>query len=73
MENLSNFNAMENSGGNHPFLAAFSSVLSLSSATFAMISANTVQPYLTMFGSVVALASGIFAIRYYYFATKKIK
>ena len=57
----------------HPFLAAISSVISLTSASICLITASDVQPYFTLAGSIIAITSGIFAIRYYYFATKKIK
>lgn len=57
----------------HPYLAAISSVISLTSASICLITASDVQPYFTLAGSIIAIASGIFAIRYYYFATKKIK
>jgi hypothetical protein len=63
---------MENS--NHtPFLATLSSLISIGSASFCVIAAQDIQPYFTLLGSVVAITSGIFAIRYYFFATKKIK
>lgn len=57
----------------HPYLAAISSVISLTSASICLITASDVQPYFTLAGSIIAIASGIFAIRYYYYATKKIK
>lgn len=57
----------------HPYLAAVSSVISLTSASICLITASDVQPYFTLAGSIIAIASGIFAIRYYYYATKKIK
>jgi|TARA_R110000868_G_scaffold195351_1_gene441043 hypothetical protein len=57
----------------HPYLAALSSVISLTSASICLITASDVQPYFTLAGSIIAIASGLFAIRYYYFATKKIK
>ena len=60
-------------GGNHPILAAFSSLLSLTSASFAVITVQSVQPFFTLIGSLIAMVSGFFAIRYYYYATKKIK
>lgn len=62
---------MENNS-HHPF-AAISSIVSLVSASFCIITATEVQPYFTLLGSIVAITSGIFAIRYYFFATKKIK
>lgn len=64
---------MDHGGGNHPILAAFSSLLSLASASFAVITVQSVQPFFTLFGSLIAMVSGFFAIRYYYYATKKIK
>ena len=73
MENLVNFNEMENNNGNHPVLAAFSSIVSLTSASICLITASDVQPYFTLLGSIVAIASGLFAVRYYYYATKKVK
>jgi hypothetical protein len=63
---------MENGNG-HPVLAAFSSIVSLLSASFSVLTITEVQPLITLFGSIIAIASGIFAIRYYYHATKKVK
>jgi hypothetical protein len=57
---------------NHPVSAAISSTISLSTALFAVITVQQVQAYLTMTASAIAILSGAFAIRYYYFATKKI-
>jgi hypothetical protein len=73
MQKIINFNEMENNNGNHPVLAAFSSIVSLASASYCLIAASDVQPYFTLLGSIVAILSGIFAVRYYYFATKKVK
>lgn len=71
MLKISNLVIMEHHS--HPFLAALSSVISIISASLCLITASDVQPYFTLAGSIIAIASGMFAIRYYYFATKKIK
>jgi len=63
---------MENGHG-HPVLAALSSIVSLLSASFSVLTITEVQPLITLIGSVIAIASGVFAIRYYYYATKKVK
>jgi hypothetical protein len=63
---------MENNN-HHPVGAAVSSTVSLLSALFAIITMQNVQMYLTMTASVIAITSGVFAIRYYYYATNKIK
>ena len=39
----------------------------------AVVSMANVQPVITMIASLVAIVSGIFAIRYYLFATEKLK
>lgn len=57
----------------HPVGAAVSSTISVLTATFAILTLQQVQLYLTMSASIIAILSGIFAIRYYYYATKKIK
>jgi hypothetical protein len=72
MQNLTNFNSMENNPDNHPYLGFSSTLISIFSATFCMV-ASDIQPYATLVGSIVAILSGIFAVRYYYYATKKIK
>jgi phosphatidylserine synthase len=72
MQNLSNFNSMENHSDNNPYLGFTSTLVSIFSATFCMV-ASDIQPFATLVGSIVAILSGIFAIRYYYYATKKIK
>jgi hypothetical protein len=72
MQNLSNFKTMENHPDNNPYLGFSSTLISISSATFCMV-ASDLQPLATLIGSIVAILSGIFAIRYYYYATKKIK
>ena len=61
------------SNNSHPVGAAVSSTISLLTALFAIITMQTVQMYLTMSASIIAVLSGIFAIRYYWYATKKIK
>jgi len=63
---------MENHSS-HPIGAAVSSTISLLSALFAVFTLQNLQIYLTMTASLIAIVSGGFAIRYYYFATKKIK
>ena len=63
---------MENGNAGHP-IATLSAFISFASAGFCVITASDIQPYFTLLGSIVAIASGLFAIRYYYFATKKIK
>jgi hypothetical protein len=55
------------------FMGAVTSLLSLGSASFSVITFKDVQPMVTLIGSLIAIASGIFAIRYYHFATKKLK
>jgi hypothetical protein len=57
---------------NH-YLAAFNSILSLISSTFCVVTLGDIQPYVTFGGSCLAIVSAFFAIRYYYFATKKLK
>lgn len=57
----------------HPVGAAVSSTISLLTALFAIITMEEVQMYLTMSASIIAVFSGIFAIRYYWYATKKVK
>lgn len=64
---------METSNQHHPFMAAVSSLISIGSATFCVIKATDIQPYFTLLGSIVAITSGLFAVRYYYYATKKVK
>jgi len=63
---------MENQNS-HPVGAAVSSTISLMTALFAIITIQEVQMYLTMSASIIAVLSGGFAIRYYWYATKKIK
>jgi hypothetical protein len=58
---------------NHPILAAFNYTISIISASFSVVTISQVQPIVTLVGSIIALTSGIFAIRYYHFATKKVK
>jgi hypothetical protein len=58
---------------NHPILAAFNYIISIISASFSVVTISQVQPIVTLVGSIIALTSGIFAIRYYHFATKKVK
>jgi phosphatidylserine synthase len=72
MQNLSNFNNMENQPDNHLYVGFSSTLISIFSATYCMV-ASDIQPIATLIGSIVAILSGIFAIRYYYYATKKIK
>jgi hypothetical protein len=57
----------------HPVGAAVSSTISILTASFAIVTMQTMQMYLTMSASLIAIFSGIMAIRYYWFATKKIK
>lgn len=63
---------MENQNS-HPVGAAVSSTISMLTALFAIITLQEVQMYLTMSASIIAILSGTFAIRYYWFATKKVK
>lgn len=72
MQNIVNFNNMENHHDSNPYLGFSSTIISIFSATFCMV-AQDLQPFATLVGSIVAICSGIFAIRYYYYATKKIK
>lgn len=58
---------------NYSNMGAFTSLLSICSASFSLITVKDVQPYVTLLGSIIAIASGIFAIRYYTTATKKLK
>ena len=39
----------------------------------AFISITDIQPVVTLCASLVAIISGLFAVRYYYFATKKVQ
>jgi hypothetical protein len=57
----------------NPMTAFVSSCISMLSAFFAVITIQDVQPYFTLGASVIAILSGVFAVRYYYYATKKIK
>lgn len=56
-----------------PMAAFMSSCVSIVSAFFAVITVQDVQPYFTLVASIIAALSGAFAIRYYWYATKKIK
>lgn len=64
---------MENPVPMHPLLAPFGAITSLVSAAFSVFTIDAVQPLVTLFGSGIAITSGIYAIRYYHYATKKIK
>ena len=57
----------------HPIVGAVTSCISLMSALFAVITIEQVQAYLTLSASSIAILSGTFAIRYYWYATRKIK
>ena len=57
----------------HPILGLINYVVTISSAMFSIITVQQVQPIVTLVSSLIAFVSGIFAIRYYHFATKKIK
>lgn len=58
---------------NYSSMGAMTSLLSIGSASFSLITIKDVQPYITLVASLVAITSGIFAIRYYRTATNKIK
>lgn len=60
-------------GHTHHNLGLISYSVSLLSGFFAVIGVQSVQPYFTLGASLIAIVSGIFAIRYYWYATKKIK
>lgn len=64
---------MENPQHSDPYLAAVSTVISMVSAFFALISIKDAQAIAGLVASAVAIVSGVFAIRYYYHSTKKLK
>jgi len=64
---------MENPVPMNPLLAPFGAITSLVSAAFSVFTIDAVQPLVTLFGSGIAITSGIYAIRYYHYATKKVK
>lgn len=57
----------------NPIVGVVTSCISLMSALFAVITIEQVQAYLTLSASSIAILSGTFAIRYYWYATRKIK
>lgn len=58
---------------NNPFAATISLGISIFSSIFAFISLANLQSFMAITGSLVAMISGGFAIRYYWYATKKVK
>ena len=64
---------METSTHGNPVLAALSTSVSILSATISVITLPQAQAWMTLFGSGIAIVSGFFAIRYYFYATKKLK
>jgi hypothetical protein len=49
------------------------SVLSIMAAVFARVTLDDAKAWTSFFASLIALASGVMAVRYYYYATKKVK
>jgi hypothetical protein len=60
---------MDGSYENH----AVGRLLTIVSLLSASVSLSEAYDWVKLIGSIVAIISGIFAIRYYYFATNKIK
>lgn len=61
---------MDNLHGHGEVPAVFSTILSISTAGFSLLTIQQVQAGVTLTGSIIACISGLFAIRYYYYATK---
>ena len=61
---------MEHSSYDYHTVGKFYTFISILSA---FISVSEVLEWMKIIGSVIAIISGIMAIRYYHFATKKIK
>lgn len=53
--------------------AGFTSLLSMVSASFAMITVDSVHNVLSMMSSGIAIVSGIMSARYFYKQSKKLK
>lgn len=55
----------------HPFLAAVLAFVSLAAGLYASIVAN-IELFVRIGAGAIAMVSGFFAIRYYYYATRKV-
>jgi hypothetical protein len=64
---------MDHNFGHNSYFGAITSLTSLGSASFSLLTIEQVQPIITLVGSLIATGSGIMAIRYYITATNKLK
>jgi len=53
--------------------AGFTSLLSMASASFAMVTMDNVHSLMSMMSSAIAIISGFLSARYFYIQGKKIK